>query len=175
MKAPGDIWGPSSRVLWVGINPSAVSGRTGHHFAGPGNLFWRLLHASGFTPRLLRPDEDALLPVFGQGLTNLSPHVTSNSAELSRAQWREGAADLFARVLALSPKAVGLLGKDVARALLLAPGDGFGPLRLPAAIVHVLPNPSARSGIAFERRLAHFAAFHAAVRGLLSPGGSREA
>ena len=31
----------------VGINPSLTSARLGHHFAGPGNPFYRLLHAAG--------------------------------------------------------------------------------------------------------------------------------
>lgn len=167
MTPPADIWGVDSRILWVGINPSQASGRSGHHFSGPGNLFWRLLQASGFTPRLLSPAEDGLLPLFGQGLTNLSTRVTSDCTQLSRDEWETGAAMLRARLQELAPAAVGLLGKQVGRALIWPGGDGFGPVNLPGAVVHVLPNPSARSSIAFERRCAHFAAFQAAVRSLL--------
>jgi len=49
--------GAPFRVLFVGINPGLYSAATGWHFARPGNRFWPALHASGFTPRLLRPSE----------------------------------------------------------------------------------------------------------------------
>ena len=41
------------RLLLVGINPGLRSGALGHHFAGRGNPFWRLLAASRLTPVLL--------------------------------------------------------------------------------------------------------------------------
>jgi G:T/U-mismatch repair DNA glycosylase len=34
----------------VGINPSLRSAEAGHHFAGPDNPFWRLLHAARLVP-----------------------------------------------------------------------------------------------------------------------------
>ena len=43
------------------INPGLWSGAVGHHFARPGNRFWKALHGSGFTGRLLAPSEDAQL------------------------------------------------------------------------------------------------------------------
>ena len=49
--------GEPFRVLFVGINPGLYSAATGWHFARPGNRFWPALHASGFTPRLLKPSE----------------------------------------------------------------------------------------------------------------------
>ena len=61
-----EVLGPSSaptcKVLFVGINPSLRSAEVGHHFARPGNRFYPALHAAGFTPRRLRPDEDGTLP-----------------------------------------------------------------------------------------------------------------
>ena len=44
-----DVLCPAPRALFVGINPGARSGALGHHFAGKGNPWWRLLHASGLT------------------------------------------------------------------------------------------------------------------------------
>ena len=49
-------------VLFCGINPGLYSAATGWHFARPGNRFWPALHLSGFTPRLLAPSEQDLLP-----------------------------------------------------------------------------------------------------------------
>ena len=59
------------RILLVGINPGLRSGATGHHFAGRGNPFWRLVHAAGLVPELLTPEEDQRLASYGIALTEL--------------------------------------------------------------------------------------------------------
>ena len=48
------------------------SAAAGAYYAGPGNKFWRILHESGLTPRRLAPEEFALLPDVGIGLTDLA-------------------------------------------------------------------------------------------------------
>ena len=55
-----DVLAPGLDVLFVGINPGLYSGAVGHHFARPGNRFWKALHASGFTDRVLSPFDDWL-------------------------------------------------------------------------------------------------------------------
>jgi TDG/mug DNA glycosylase family protein len=69
----------------VGINPSLRSAAVGHHFARRGNRFWPTLYAAGFTPRLLAPHEDGLLPTFGIGVTNIVSRPTRAAAELTGA------------------------------------------------------------------------------------------
>jgi len=51
------------------INLSLYSAAVGHHFARPGNRFWRSLHA-GFHRDLLTPLEDRDLQS-GYGMTNI--------------------------------------------------------------------------------------------------------
>src|SRR6185312_5763819 len=59
-----DIIAPGLRVLFCGINPSVYSAVVGHHFARPGNRFWKALHRAGFTPRQFKPEEEyELLPL----------------------------------------------------------------------------------------------------------------
>src|SRR5712692_7995844 len=77
-----DVLTPHPRVLFVGINPSLRSGAVGHHFAGRGNPFWRLLHAAGLTPVALTADEDQRLAEHRLGLTNLCPRPTRAASEL---------------------------------------------------------------------------------------------
>ena len=48
-----DRLGPQIGLLLVGINPGRRSASLGHHFAGHGNRFWRLLHDSKLTAILL--------------------------------------------------------------------------------------------------------------------------
>ena len=39
-----DVIAPGLHLLFCGINPGLYSGAVGHHFARPGNRFWRVLH-----------------------------------------------------------------------------------------------------------------------------------
>src|SRR5215207_9611270 len=86
-----DVVGPDLTVLLAGINPSIMSFERGHHFARPGNRFWRALHESGWTPRLMKPAEDGELPAVGIGITNVVDRPTRAAAELSDSELREGA------------------------------------------------------------------------------------
>ncbi len=83
-----DILPRKPRILFVGINPGLRSFELGHHFAGKGNPFWRLLFAAGLTPTQLPVTDDARLAELGLGLTNLCPRHTRTAAELSRAETR---------------------------------------------------------------------------------------
>jgi TDG/mug DNA glycosylase family protein len=86
-----DVIRPGSAVLFVGINPGLYSAAVGHHFARPGNRFWPALHEAGFTPRLLRPQQDVELPAWGLGITNLVSRATTAASELSAGgRWRWG-------------------------------------------------------------------------------------
>src|SRR3989304_2655239 len=82
-KTVSDVIAPGLRVLFCGINPGLYSGATGHHFARPGNRFWRTLYRAGFTPRLLQPWEERRLLERGYGITNLVERTTATAAGLT--------------------------------------------------------------------------------------------
>lgn len=169
LSAPGplpDILGPDLAVLFVGFNPGLKSGAVGHHYAGPGNQFWRLLAAAGLTPRLLRPDEDRLAPRFGIGLTNLVGRATASAAELSQAELRAGAARVARLVAAHRPRVVAYAGKGVylpaagrARAEWGLQLDSLFP---PARDV-VVPSPSGLARLPFAEKLRWFCAVKEAI------------
>jgi len=140
----GPIVTPGLLVLFVGINPSLRSAEVGHHFARPGNRFWPALHAAGYTPRLLRPDEDAELPAHGVGVTNIALRPTRAAAELSPAELRAGAVALTEAVGHFAPRLVAMLGLTAYRAAFVRPKGSFGlqPEPLGGRPVWVLPNPS---------------------------------
>jgi hypothetical protein len=69
-------------VPFVGINPGLCSAAVDHHFARPGNRFWTALCEAGLTPRMLRPDEDGELPLWGLGMTDLVSRATTAASEL---------------------------------------------------------------------------------------------
>jgi TDG/mug DNA glycosylase family protein len=159
----GPILGPSLRVLFVGINPSLRSAEVGHHFARPGNRFWPTLHAAGFTPRLLRPDQDGELPSYGIGVTNIAARPTRAAAELSRHELRAGAMELEAVVRAHAPRLVAVVGLTAYRAAFDRPKAGWGLQRekIGERPVWVLPNPS---GLNAHYKPADFARLYAEAR-----------
>jgi double-stranded uracil-DNA glycosylase len=97
-RAIHDVLGPDLDVVFVGINPGLWSGAVGHHFARPGNRFWKALHRSGFTDRLMSPIEDASLLEWNLGLTNLVARTTATADELSADELRRGARRLGGRL-----------------------------------------------------------------------------
>src|SRR5690348_12259173 len=71
------ILAPNLKVIFVGAAPSLYAAEAGHYYAGPRNRFWLLLHQSGITPRLLRPEEDTDVLNYGVGMTAMFPHLIS--------------------------------------------------------------------------------------------------
>jgi double-stranded uracil-DNA glycosylase len=157
------VVGPGLLVLFAGINPSLRSAEVGHHFARPGNRFWPAIHLAGFTPRRLRPDEDAELPRYGVGLTNLAPRPTRAASELSAAELREGAAALEALVRRWSPRLVAVLGVTAWRTAFGHPRADWGlqPHTVGGRPVWVLPNPS---GLNAHHQLPDLARLYAEAR-----------
>ncbi|WP_312866362.1 G/U mismatch-specific DNA glycosylase [Streptomyces boluensis] len=132
------------RVLFCGINPSLMTAATGHHFARPGNRFWPVLHLSGFTPRLLRPDEQRELLSYGLGITNVVARATARADELSAEEFREGGRRLDADVARLRPEWLAVVGVTAYRAAFGERSAKIGPQErtVGGSRVWVLPNPS---------------------------------
>jgi len=147
-----DLAAPRLRVLFCGINPGLVSGATGLHFARPGNRFWKVLHAAGFTDRILDPADQRELLDLGLGITNLVPFTSKAAADLTAAQLREGAGLLERKVARLRPAYVAVLGMQAYRTAFGRPratighqpeeiGSGRGG-RGRRVELWLLPNPS---------------------------------
>lgn len=139
-----DVIAPGLRVLFCGINPSLYTAAVGYHFARPGNRFWRALHASGFTNRLLAPEEARLLPALGLGITNVVARATTSAAELSKSEFKQGGRALEAKVRRYKPGWLAVLGIGAYRTAFERPHAGVGAQVTPigGARVWVLPNPS---------------------------------
>ncbi|HEX2996128.1 MAG TPA: G/U mismatch-specific DNA glycosylase [Anaerolineales bacterium] len=143
-KTVRDVIAPGLRVLFCGINPGLYSGATGHHFARPGNRFWRTLHQAGFTPRLLDPGEERELLNFGYGITNLVTRATATADELAPEELIAGRKRLEAKVKRYQPRVVAVLGISAYRTAFAAKAASLGRQSelLADALVWVLPNPS---------------------------------
>ena len=139
--------GPRLDVLFVGINPSLWSGAVGHHFARPGNRFWRALHEAGFTDRVLFPHEGQALLKRKLGITNLVNRATASADELDTADFRAGARRIAAKVRRYRPKVVAFVGIGAYRAAFGRARARVGRQEEPlgGATIWVLPNPSGRT------------------------------
>lgn len=143
-KQVPDIIAPGLDALFCGINPGLYSGATGHHFARPGNRFWPALYASGFTPALLHPSQEALLLHEGVGITNFVERASRTAAELSAAELIAGGKQLEAKVEKFRPGVLAVLGITAYRAAFREPKARFGlqEKKIAGTQIWVLPNPS---------------------------------
>ncbi len=161
MRGLRDVIAPNPRVLFVGINPGLRSAQVGHHFAGPGNPFWRILHAAGLTPVQLGHDEDQRLAEFGMALTNLCPRPSREASELTATEIAAGKRALLRKIRRLRPTVVALVGVSIYRQLFPASsskGPGLKEETIDGARIFVLPNPSGRNAAfpGFEDKLVWF-------------------
>jgi TDG/mug DNA glycosylase family protein len=150
---PKDVITSHPDILFVGINPGATSGKVGHHFAGPANPFYKLLHVAGITPVELAAADDQRLVEWKLALVNLCARPTKTAAELTREELHAGRRALVKKVAAMQPKVVALVGVTLypivfaredrkAPMPVLPPGPGAKPQLLEGARVFVVPNPS---------------------------------
>ena len=139
-----DVIGRGLRILFCGINPGLYSGAVGHHFARPGNRFWKALHGSGLTPTLLSPFAERELVALGLGVTNLVDRATATADRLSREELERGARRLAAKVRRYAPANVVFLGIGAYRTAFGRPKASLGLQEdaIGGARIWLLPNPS---------------------------------
>jgi len=143
-QALPDLLEPGLSFVFCGINPGMRAASSGHHFEGRGNRFWRVMHLAGFTPELIRPEDDHTVLRYGCGLTTVVPRPTAQAAELSRAEI-ELAGDAFRRKIEQhAPRNVVFLGKMALSAIFATRDIHWGLQAQPfgGARAWVVPNPS---------------------------------
>ena len=165
-SAVPDVLAPGLEVLFCGINPGLHSQAKGTHFANPRNDFWRLLHAAGFTPRLVDPAEQDILLSYGLGITNAALRTTRGSSDLRRADFARSAERLERLAFELRPRAIGFVGKEAFRGPFGGrPAHGLQELQLGDTPLFVLPSSSpANAAVPWEERLRWFRALRELVR-----------
>ena len=133
------------RLLLVGINPGLRSGAVGHHFAGNGNPFWRLLAAARIIPVPLGYEEDQRLAEFGVALTNLCPRPTRSAADLGPDEIARGRRTLARKCSRWCPAVVAFVGLSLYQMYFGLPASGGAGAKAETVAggrVFVVPNPS---------------------------------
>lgn len=162
-SAVPDVLAPGLRVVFCGINPGRVSAAAHAHFANPRNDFWRLLHAAGFTSRLLEPAEQFELLRDGIGATNAAHRTTAGSGDLRRGDFDRAHVERVARELC--PGWIAFVGKEAYRGLFgERPELGVQARALGGTRLFVLPSTSpANAAVPWEERLRWFGELAALV------------
>ena len=144
------------KVLFCGINPGIWSGATGYHFAKPGNRFWKALHLSGITPRLLHPSEEQELLELGYGLTCFVKRTTARADELTAEEFVQGGKLVAKKVEKYRPRIMAVLGLGAYRTTYGRRDAKLGlqEERIGNTRIWLLPNPS---GLNAHYQLADFA------------------
>jgi len=153
---------PRVRVLFVGINPGIRSAETGHHFAGYSNRFWKLLYDSRLVPEPISTKDDARLPEWGFGITNLISRATPGIDTLRPDEYVAGARALRRNARRWRPDVAAFVGVTLYRVVFAkrpseSIGLGLQIEEFEGARVFVLPNPSGRNAnYSYQEMLAAF-------------------
>lgn len=150
-----DILAENLDLVIVGFNPSLVSWEKGHHYANPVNNFYRLLHRSGLTPRLLKPEEDVDLPQYGIGLTNFVINIPSaNETAVPASVYRASRSVLEEKLAVYRPKIVAFNGLKLYNYFFgrKLPDFGLQAETIAGIPVFVTPSSSGAANMYYERR-----------------------
>ena len=160
-----DVLGPGMRVVFCGINPGYWSAAAGAAFANPRNDFWRLLHAAGFTPIELEPQEQHELLRYGVGLTNAVRRTTRGSGDLRKTDFAGARERLEEIAGTFGPRAIGFVGKIAYTGVFGGRAEhGLQQESLEGSALFVLPSTSpANAAVSWQERLRWFRELNAFV------------
>ena len=165
-SAVPDVLASELAVVFCGINPGRFSDAAAAHFANPRNDFWRLLHASHFTPRLFDPSEQFELLPLGIGITNAAYRTTPGSSDLRAGDFAGSSERLEALARDLKPAVIAFVGKEAYRGPFRERAEhGLQERRLGETLLFVLPSTSpANAAVPWQERLRWFTALQHCVR-----------
>ncbi|MFP3546930.1 G/U mismatch-specific DNA glycosylase [Rhizobium sp. SIMBA_035] len=131
-------------VVFCGLNPALSAAREGHNFSSRSNRFWRVLHFSGFTPRLLAAKDEREILAYGIGLTSAVTRPTRSAGELKVSDYLAAAPALEQKIRIVAPAYIAFLGKPAYAAINHNAHIDWGkqPGIFAGTSVWVLPNPS---------------------------------
>jgi TDG/mug DNA glycosylase family protein len=138
-----DYLEPGLKVILVGTAVGEQSATRGHYYAGRGNSFWVFLHEAALTPTRFDPLDDATLPQYGIGLTDL---VKSMAQSHDRGLPYDFLA-FTTRIEHYQPRVVAFTSKEAGKVYARFAGQptpdlGLQDWTIAGRMVFVLPSPS---------------------------------
>jgi TDG/mug DNA glycosylase family protein len=118
-----------------------ASVRAGAYYAGPGNVFWRVLHEIGLTPTRFAPSDYARLLEHGIGLTDVCKRRSGSDHIVRHDDF--DVARVVSLVAQYRPRILAFNGKRAAQ-VVLGHAAAYGPQteRLAETRLFVLPSTS---------------------------------
>ena len=156
-----DLLAPGLALVVCGSAAGNVSAALRQYYAHPQNKFWRTLHVTGLTPRLLSPAEYRELLAFGIGLTDV---VKDQSGSDSQLDYRRASPEVLReKLLRLAPAVCAFNGKRAARGFLgRAVEYGWQPEQVGATRLFVAPSTSPAASGSWD--VAHWRALARSVQ-----------
>lgn len=154
--AIADLIKPDLKILFIGFNPGLRSELTGKHFAGQSNRFWRLLAAASLTPVQLNCNEQERLLTWDYGITNIVARPSKTAAEISKAEYQQGAILLRQKLLVYAPWIACYVGIGVYREFSGLKTIECGRQQnsmVETVVDFVVPSPSGLNRMTFEQQL----------------------
>jgi len=149
-----DYLGPDLQCVFIGLNPGIATAQRGHFFAGPTNLFWRLMYESKFVSHPVSYEDDVRMSTWGLGLTNIISRPTAEASELSREELVAAVPSLHEKISRHKPQAICVVGKGIYDAMWRARHDnqslpksfdwGLQPESFAGCRTFVVPSTSGR-------------------------------
>lgn len=107
-----DVLRPNLKLVICGTAAAEHSAKLGSYYAGENNRFWRILHETGLTDRLLHTSEYLDLLSYGIGLTDIAKKAAGVDAKIAQ---KEYDLEAFVQKMALfRPQVICFNGKAAA-------------------------------------------------------------
>lgn len=118
-------------VVFCRLNPVLTSVRDGRNFSSPSNRFWKVLHLSGYTPRLLQAEEEAGASPVRMRHYRRCLRATRRACELTTSDYKEAGPLFDAKMRRFAPANLAFLGKAAFAAITSKPDCDWGMTFLP--------------------------------------------
>ncbi len=141
-----DILTTKLDVVFCGTAKGKVSALKGNYYAGPGNKFYYILHATRLTPHKLKPNECWNINDYGIGLTDLVHNESGNDKEISSISY--DVSGFWNKMKKFQPKIIAFTSKTAASFALGYQGEtkmlqyGIHVSPIQDILVFVLPSTS---------------------------------
>ena len=122
-----DLLAPGLKVVFCGTALSKTSYQQSAYYAHPGNKFYAVLFAEGFTDRQLKPHEYKSLLTYGIGLTDVNKTEYGQDSELSAERFDPGA--VKQKILHYQPGFLAFTSKRAAQAFFGVKVLNYGEVR----------------------------------------------
>jgi TDG/mug DNA glycosylase family protein len=152
-----DLLVPGLTLVLCGTAAGRKSAELGQYYAHPQNKFWRVLHATGLTPRLFAPHEYPRLLELGIGATDIAKHASGMDHQLPKGALGQAALnDLRKRIGKAKPKILAFTSLAGGRKF-LGPRVVHGKQseKIGDTAIWVLPSPSPAAQNAWNEQVWH--------------------